>query len=98
MTNPTFEFTNPTEMRKLKQSAKCSAMSRKHKLGRFMALHSRTAVADCQNLNCHASVYVTTDPRPNEIDVSGLAVTVDCGDPVCCYVDNRPVNRRNMRS
>jgi hypothetical protein len=65
----------------LKTQAKQAAEARGHRLSRFKSLHSHTAVADCINRGgkCSASVYVTDKPLPNETNVAGDAVAVNCG-------------------
>lgn len=65
-----------TTLRTLKKNARKSAEWRGHKLGRFSIQHYGRAYARCEN--CNASVCVNTRPMPNQIDIGGDAVAVNC--------------------
>ncbi len=61
---------------RLKLEAKESATCRGHRLSRFSHYTPSNAVATCQD--CPAEVQVLSQPAPNEIDISGEAVAIDC--------------------
>ncbi len=65
-----------TKLRRLKNEARESAYSREHPLGNFQTDDATTATAECPE--CGAYVQVRTDPRPNEIEIGGNAVAVNC--------------------
>jgi len=60
----------------LQRSALVSCENRKHYMSHFTSLTDHSAIATC--FNCGMEVYVTAKPRPNEIDVSGEAVALNC--------------------
>jgi len=66
---------------RLKSEAKESATWRGHRLDRFShttrngGIH---AVAFCRNEGCTAEVSILTRPAPNEIEVVGRAVALQC--------------------
>lgn len=61
----------------LKKSAEESTKWRGHVLGKWRK-SGRGAFAFCTL--CHKAVTVLTNPKPNEIDISGEAVALNCGD------------------
>jgi len=66
-----------TKLQSLKQSARQSATWRGHQLGRFVTLDKRgIAQASCKQ--CSMSVMVNTHPQPNDIDIAGGAVALNC--------------------
>jgi hypothetical protein len=72
------------KMRRLKLEAKKSCEHRGHKMGKFSShLSCFKAESFCINENCKAWVQVNTNPLPNEIEIGGNAVGVNC-----------PINRR----
>jgi hypothetical protein len=64
------------EMKKLQKEAKASAQSRNHNLAEFTQLGPHLAVAEC--VHCGMEVATNTHPQPNEIDIGGEAVALDC--------------------
>jgi len=70
----------PTTLRRLKLEALESCEFRGHRMGRFRRIEfwsSKThAIAKC--LDCPAQVMVITNPMPNEIDIFGDAVALNC--------------------
>lgn len=62
-------------VKRLKQEARQAAEHRGHALGNFKQVGS-AYYAGCKNCNC--GVWVTPKPAPNEIDVMGEAVALDC--------------------
>lgn len=77
-------MTDKTQFRRLKADARRSTDMRGHTLTRFstfMTIDSpvyacRAATAHCSV--CGAYVQVITNPRPNQIDIGGSAVAVNC--------------------
>ena len=65
------------ELRLLKRSAKESAEWRGHKLTRFSSHGDHKAIASC--IHCDMAVMVNARPLPNEIDIAGEAVALNCG-------------------
>lgn len=63
---------------RLKKSAKESAEWRGHIMGKFETRGDNGAVSVCQVAGCNAQVVVNTRPMPNQIDIMGDAVAVDC--------------------
>ena len=65
-------------LRTLKSRAKETAVWRGHELSKFHTFTSaeRIAVAHC--LHCPASVTVNVAPKPNEIDIGGDAMAINC--------------------
>lgn len=61
---------------RLKQSAKRSAFWRGHRLSRFSHYTPDNAVARCTV--CPAEVQVLSRPAPNQIDIGGEAVALNC--------------------
>ena len=64
-----------TRLRRLQLEAASAARARGHTLGRFRR-DRYGSIAGCEV--CGRRVFVTTRPAPNEIDVGGEAVAVDC--------------------
>lgn len=62
-------------VKRLKQEARQSAEYRGHNLGTFKQT-GNAYYARCKNCDCE--VWVTPHPAPNEIDVMGDAVALDC--------------------
>lgn len=68
--------TTETKVRKLRSEGKRFAEMRGHKVCRFVSLSPTRSVASC--LKCDSEVYVNASPAPNEIDLSGQALALDC--------------------
>lgn len=60
----------------LMTEAKESCEWRAHIMGTWDVLSSSRATVRC--LLCDMEVFVCTDPAPNEIDISGEAVALNC--------------------
>ena len=61
----------------LKRKARKYAAMRNHHLGNFLANANRSAAsAQCQH--CNMWVTVRVKPQPNEIDIGGEAVGMNC--------------------
>lgn len=61
----------------LKAKAREAATWRGHHLGNFIASKDGTkARAECKRCKC--SVGVNTHPLPNEIDIAGEAIAINC--------------------
>lgn len=60
----------------LKQAARKVARSRGHDVYRFIAQSNHSAIASCKK--CGMIVVVRTNPAPNDIDISGEAVGLNC--------------------
>jgi hypothetical protein len=70
----------PTKERRLKKEAIETCTNRGHKMSRFYsAKYHPHYFAKCYN--CLMEVMVDTHPEPNEIDISGEAVALNCNDP-----------------
>ena len=63
-------------MKKLQKEAKESSRFRQHDLAEFVQLGPHLAVAEC--VHCGMEVACNTRPQPNEIDIGGEAVALDC--------------------
>ena len=64
-----------TKLNGLIREAKHSCGFRGHRMARFTHLGSR-AISEC--LICRKGVEVNANPMPNEIDIGGEAVAVNC--------------------
>ena len=51
---------------------------RKHEMGEFVAISPYIAVSHCKQ--CNMQVAVNTNPLPNEINIGGEAVALNCQD------------------
>jgi len=60
----------------LEMRALVSCENRGHYMSAFTSLTDHSAVATC--FNCRHEVYVTTKPRPNEVDIGGGAIALNC--------------------
>jgi hypothetical protein len=60
----------------LVNSADRSCHWRGHRM-HYRTVHAHVVVGEC--MNCHKRVYVTDRPAPNDIDISGEAVALNCG-------------------
>lgn len=60
----------------LKREAREAATARGHNLSNFARISARMHVACC--LKCKRKVQITTNPLPNEIDIAGEPVAIDC--------------------
>ena len=69
-----------TRIERLKHNARASASFRGHRLGRFEQHDWRAYywVAHC--LRCGRGVVVIAKPFPNEIEIAGEAVGMNCAD------------------
>jgi len=68
-------------LNELKLEAQFAAGYRGHRLGKWQD-GCRLSAADCEV--CGLGVSVTPDPMPNEIDVGGRAVAMDCPGGWAC--------------
>lgn len=66
-----------TKLNKLKKEAREAAEFRGHRLQRFRHDSKTNAYAYCAT-GCGMGVFVSTNPPPNGIDISGRAVAVQC--------------------
>ena len=64
-------------MRNLLRTAAKSAGARGHRLGLWDSLNYR---AEAYCLDCERGVWVIAFPQPNEIDIAGEAVALNCPD------------------
>ena len=72
----------PRSRATLRAKARALAATRFHTLGDFIPSATRgpnVATAYCQKEGCTCSASVIVDPRPNEIQISGTAVAINCG-------------------
>lgn len=60
----------------LKKTALAAARARGHLMDKWHDLDERNAMAYC--VRCCRGVHVNTKPMPNEIDIHGEAVALDC--------------------
>ena len=60
----------------LKREAREAAADRGHDLMHFAKVSARIHVAMCAK--CKRQVQINTSPVPNEIDIGGEAVALDC--------------------
>ena len=68
-----------TRYESLKRSAIESAEARGHELGRFgFVLQPNRMVGNSLCRKCGAGVTINTNPMPNQIDIGGRAVAVNC--------------------
>ena len=65
-----------SKMSDLQHEAQQSARFRNHNLDRFHKVGDHKSVARC--VRCGAEVDCNTKPLPNEIDIGGEAVAVNC--------------------
>jgi len=70
------------KIRRLIACARTSAELRGHRLGLFSHNppydYRESAIAECRADGCSAYVQVMAKPRPNEINIGGTAVALDC--------------------
>ena len=64
------------KIERLMKMAKEAASFRQHKLSKFTHGSENRASAEC--VHCGAWVIVNSKPAPNDIDIGGLAVAVNC--------------------
>jgi len=64
------------KIERLKLEAKRGAEWRGHTMSRFTRMHHKTSVSRCNK--CGMTLYVQDYCLPNEIDVSGQAVALNC--------------------
>jgi hypothetical protein len=64
------------KVERLRKEAKECAAFREHTMSKFKTIDVRHSVAKC--LDCGMEVTVNTDPMPNEIDIGGEAVALNC--------------------
>ena len=62
----------------LKREALEACKTHKHKMRRFINLNEHKSKSWC--LECLMEVEVNKKPYPNEIDIGGEAIALDCGD------------------
>ena len=65
-------------MAKLQREAAEACERRGHYMSAFTSYSDSNAIAACTR--CHMEVQVLTKPRPNEIDIAGEAVALNCPD------------------
>jgi len=63
-------------MTTLKRAATTAAKYRGHDMGKWVALDEITAERTCRK--CGMNVHVNIRPLPNEIDIGGRAVALNC--------------------
>lgn len=66
-----------TNIRTLKRKAREAAESRGHLMGRFSSNVKGTS-ASSQCMHCHCFAHVNVRPQPNDIDIGGSAVALNC--------------------
>lgn len=66
------------QLRKMKREAKESAERRGHKMGYFRRVGVSAWEADCKKCSLHVIVRPTDALAPNECDIAGPAVAVNC--------------------
>jgi hypothetical protein len=72
-----------TKLKRLKAKARDSASFRGHTLRRFLTTdYSVRLVAVSTCLHCNAFVSVNTSPRPNQTEIAGEAVALDCKNQI----------------
>ncbi len=60
----------------LVSSARESSMRRGHRMGTFTYLTRGNAISKC--IDCDAEVQVLSNPAPNQIDIGGTSVALNC--------------------
>lgn len=65
-----------TKMNRLKKEARECCEFRGHNMRRFKTMDSHRAITSCKV--CDRLVRVDTKPLPNDIDISGEAVALEC--------------------
>jgi len=65
-----------TKLNRLKKEAKDGCQWRGHKMSRFRRISGRVHRSFC--LHCGMDVDVNIRPLPNEIDIGGRAVALNC--------------------
>lgn len=65
-----------TKLKKLQKQALESCVWRGHKMVKWLAYDDNSATTHCEI--CKAYVVVKTNPMPNEIDIGGTAVALNC--------------------
>ena len=76
------------ELNRLIHDANASATWREHTLKNYWKLfvNDTRLVASNNCLRCNAWVQINTNPQPNDIDVSGEAVALNCTkEPITVY-------------
>ena len=63
-------------LRKLKISATTTAKFRGHKMSRWKLLREHIQESTCKK--CKMTMRVNTAPLPNEVDIGGEAVALNC--------------------
>ena len=74
--NAGYELAFLGKLVELKRSASRSAKFRGHNLGAWYELGKHARSAKCTK--CGAEVVINEKPRPNEIEVGGEAVAINC--------------------
>lgn len=67
-----------TKQQQLEQSALESAVARGHRMTPFARLYEQRHVSESVCERCEAYVQVNTKPAPNQIDIGGTAVSLNC--------------------
>jgi hypothetical protein len=68
----------PYKLSRLRQSARKSATTKGHHLGRFTRDAPLSTTAHAQCTVCGMHVIINAHPMPNEIDIGGMAVAMTC--------------------
>jgi hypothetical protein len=71
----------PVSIRKLKDDAMKACEARQHEMNEWDDEFASQGVATATCKHCGAQVLVNAKPAPNEIDISGKAVAVNCPGP-----------------
>ena len=79
----------------LKREAERAARFRGHNLGPWQDRSPNRSFAECED--CDASVTVTVNPMPNEVDVMGSAVAIGCGDEDDTSISKPEVGQHAVR-
>lgn len=64
------------KIERLKRDAREAAVLRRHRLGRFFHYTPENAVTSC--ITCSAQIQVLSSPAPNQIDIGGPALALNC--------------------
>jgi hypothetical protein len=70
-----------TRDNRLKREARSSALWRGHDMSRFHATARGARIYDSRCLDCGMESRVVVWPMPNETEISGRAVSLNCTNP-----------------
>lgn len=69
----------PRKVQRLRQEALEGCNFRNHSMGRFSYYHENNiGISLCTNPGCSGYVQILTKPMPNEIEIGGDAVALQC--------------------